>query len=35
MYLYVSAFLVGFKAPNKQSYRVKGVFKPRDHVSNS
>ena len=37
LYLYISesVFLVNFTAPDKQSFRVKSVFKSRDHLSNS
>ena len=35
LYLSVSALLVSFTAPNKQSFKVKSVSKSRDHVSNS
>ena len=34
-YLSRSAFLVNLAAPNKQSFGVKTVFKPRDHASSS
>ena len=35
LYLSVSAFLVSFTAPNRQSFRANSVFKSRDHVPNS
>ena len=34
-YLYLSAFLVNFTAPNKLSPNVKSVFKSLEHISNS
>ena len=34
-YLIGSAFLANLTPPNKQSFKVKSVFKPCDHVSNS
>ena len=34
-YLSGSVFLVNLTAANKQSFKVKSVFKPRDRVSNS
>ena len=34
-YLFGSAFIASFTAPNKQSFRVKPIFKSRDYLSNS
>ena len=34
-YLFGSPFIASFTAANKQSFRVKPVFKSRDYLSNS
>ena len=34
-FMSASAFLVSFTNPNKQSFKVKSVFKARSHVYNS